>query len=53
MIFSYHKEYFSEIIDIDSFKIDLEKLQVKFRAEMEWKAEREEYTYHLFKVNKI
>ena len=53
MIFSYHKEYFSEIIDIDSFEIDLEKLRVKFRAEMEYKAEWDDYTYHLFKINKI
>lgn len=53
MVYSYKKEYLYEKVDIDSFEIDLNKLTVKFQSKPDWDDKWEEYTYYLFKVNKI
>ena len=53
MVYSYRKEYLYEEVDIDSFDVDLNKLSVEFKSKAPWDNDWEDYTYYLFKINKI
>lgn len=53
IVYWHRKEYLSEEVDIDSFKIDLEKLTVTFKSKPDWTEEWGEVTYYLYKIHRI
>lgn len=52
LISFYRKEYLGEIVDINSFQIDLTKLRVIFNSKPDWDDEWGKVTYHLHKISK-